>query len=103
MRRRRALALCVVLSAVGCSASKSAVEPGRGLLSHDSNPPAGAKLWSKPTLQRGNRFTYVTAGIHQLAVQVTEVGDKGVELRGDGGAILRLSPELGEAGDGVAD
>lgn len=96
--RSLALFLLAILSACGGTPTLAEGE-GKGLLSADREPPAGAETASRPTWRQGERFIYRRGNAQRFALRVVAAGDDGYVLEDEDSLLrTRLSLDFGEAG-----
>lgn len=78
-------AALVLLWPAGCSSPQLAeVEPGRGLIAFDPQPPPGAATHARPTWRAGDRYVFERGGAVRVTVQVREAGPDGYVLEDAG-------------------
>jgi hypothetical protein len=97
-RSLSALLLAPVL-ALACRAAPAALPAGRGLVTVDRGPPAGAVLAQQPAWKVGDRFVYRKGGLSRLAFRV-ESTTAGVHRLVDeqGDMALLVGEDLSEHG-----
>ena len=101
MHRPR-FAAAVALLFASCSSSApvtQAAAAGAGLLSHDAEPPAGAKTWERPTWRIGDRFVLQRGDAMKGAFQLVAITDDCYVLDTGGGVQLRRDRDLGNLGE----
>ncbi len=78
---RAPAALAVVAALLAACASHALPEgSGRGILSFDGEPPAGAEVVERPEWSAGDRFVYRRGGAMRLSYRVAERTDAGYVL-----------------------
>ncbi len=93
----RILALPLVLAA--CSSTPPALPAGRGLVTFDREPPAGAVVCAAPQWQVGDRFVYRKGGLSRIAFRL-DATDDGVHrlVEEQGTMVLRIGDDLRDLG-----
>ena len=94
----RSAAPIVLFALTACATTTLPEGSGRGLVSHDSAPPAGVETFAAPRWKAGDRFVFVRGNAQRFALHV--------EPRGDGLALVDdatrdrqlLSAELADLG-----
>jgi hypothetical protein len=86
-----------------CAGAPAPVEvEGKGLVTVDAEPPAGARTWNRPEWQVGDRFAYLRAGRIEIGVRVVSADESGYVLEDErNGVLLLLDRDLGELGERV--
>lgn len=71
----------ISLLLAACSSGPAPEEmTGRGLVTVDEAPPDGTRIWNRPELSVGDRFSYRRGGLVQVTFRVVEAGEGGYEL-----------------------
>ena len=92
----------VFAAVAACGAAPSPAMPegmGRGLLSADSEPPAGAVTYERPTWQQGQTFVLVRGDVVGARFLIESIDEGGYVVRGPGGVRLRRDLDLGNLGE----
>jgi len=96
---RGAVLVCSVLFA-GCASAPTLPEgTGRGIIAFDPAPPAGAKVWDRPTLRVGDRFVLLRGGTAKKRFEITEAGEQGYTLLDENEVRLKRDRDLGNLGE----
>lgn len=99
---RSACLVVAVLFGAGCAGAPAPAMPdgvGRGLLTVDTDPPAGAATYERPTWHVGQTFALVRGDFVGARFLVEAVDDAGYVVRGPGGVRLRRDLDLGNLGE----
>ncbi len=88
-----------LLACVACGTSGSAelvTTQGRGVIAVDSEPPAGAKTFDRPTWRTGDRFVFRRGGRVRLAFRVAASNSDEIVLAEENtGVINRFDADIG--------
>ncbi len=97
---KRASIAVFVATAAGCSNLSLPEGAGRGLVSADQTPPAGAAVYERPEWQKGDRFVVRRGGVARLSFTVVEAGEDGYALLNDeSGGLTRYTRVFAEIGE----
>jgi hypothetical protein len=96
---QRLLAVLLVL-ACSCHSTSTKLSAGKGIVSSDSQAPAGAKSFEPPHWKAGDRFVFEKGGRVRIAVRVEVAEDGHYELVDESsGRRMLYTRELAELGE----
>lgn len=76
---------------------------GRGLVTADDAPPAGAVTYARPTWRVGDAFALVRGEVATGEFTVEAIDERGYVIRGAGGVRMRRDLDLGNLGEWQPD
>ena len=93
------IAAFLLLALAACQGTPEKLPAGKGLVTVDREPPAGAEVFERPSWKVGDRFVYQKGGLSRLAFRV-EATEDGVHRLVDeqAGLVMLFGEDLSDRG-----